>query len=406
MTLTRTLPGIAVALVMVMPGPHAAAQTTAESLRQLEGRIERDAEALARRLERQAEALADQRADRARAHELAHAAGVLAEGLAVELGALAGRVVEDLALQAPLFLQDGRGARGDGGPEYTETLSRTVRLGQTGTFELTNLAGDIRVTGGGGDQVVVEAVKRVRNRDEAQGRAQLAAIEVEFIEQAGRLEVRTEFPNDRRLSGEVDFTVGVPAGVSVRLRTVAGDVSLVNVEGVVYAESISGSVQATGLRRIDLLKSVSGDVSITNARLDETATASTISGNLMVTDLTGRALEFKSVSGNVRLEEVTGTRLTAESVNGNLTFEGALTRGGRYDFTTHSGNVRLALEGDAGFGVNASTFSGDIRSDYNLNLRGRGQGRGLGASMRGSFGDASAVLELRTFSGTISLEER
>lgn len=410
MTLTRTLPALVAALVVALPVPgDASAQGTAESLRQLERRIERDAEALARQLERQAEQLerqaerlVEQRRDSLRARELAHAAGVLAGGLAVEIGVLAGRVVEDLALDVPLFLQDGRGERG--GPEYTETVSRTVRLGATGTFELTNLAGNIRVTGGGGDQVVVEAVKRVRNRDEAQGRAQLAAIDVEFVEQTGRLEVRTEYPNDRRLSGEVDFTVTVPAGASVRLRTVAGNVTLADVEGVVYAESISGSVRATGLRRIDLLKSVSGNVTIADAQLDETAAASTVSGNLAVTDLTGRALEFASVSGSITLEDVAGTRLTAESVNGNLTFEGSLTRGGRYDFTTHSGNVRLMLEGDTGFDVNASTFSGDIRSDYDLAQRGRN--RGLGESMRGSFGDASAVLELRTFSGTISLEER
>jgi DUF4097 and DUF4098 domain-containing protein YvlB len=129
-----------------------------------------------------------------------------------------------------------------------------------------------------------------------------------------------------------------------------------------------------------------------------------LSGDVRITDVTGRALEFSSVSGSVFLTDVSATRLTAESVNGTLLFEGALTRGGRYDFSTHSGNVRLALEGDTGFDVNASTFSGDIRSDYDLARRGRD--RGLGASMRGTFGDASAVLELRTFSGTISLEER
>ena len=323
-------------------------------------------------------------------------------------GGLAEEIVRDLASEAWLLAQRGRGLRVGRGPEVTETFSRTFQLGQNGTFELVNLAGDITVTGGGGTEVVIDGVTRVRNPDETQGRTQLAAIDVDFIEQAGRLEVRTEFPNDRRLSAAVDFTVALPVGTEVRIRTVSGNVVLTGITGRLRAESISGDVRASGARRIDLLKSVSGTVTITSADLEDTAMASTVSGDLQVSDLRGRALDLASVSGSIRLDGLECDRLDAQSGGGDITYEGTLSRSGRYDLTTHSGEILLVLAGDTGFDVNASTFSGEVRSDYPLTLRGRdgGRNRSFGQSVRGSFGDASAVLELRSFSGTISIEEQ
>src|SRR4051812_14631979 len=53
-------------------------------------------------------------------------------------------------------------------PEVTERFSRTVRLGRDGTFDISNLAGTIVVTGGGGNDVTIDAIKRTRSRNEEQ----------------------------------------------------------------------------------------------------------------------------------------------------------------------------------------------------------------------------------------------
>ena len=408
----RTTALMAVTLAIALPG--APARAAGQDTPREPARTTESVRALQRELDEIAVELAREAADLVEAREMARAAGDFVQGLAIEAGILAGRfagglaegIVHDLALEARLLAQGGRRLREGRGPEVTETFSQRFQLGQDGTFELTNLAGDITVTGGGGTEVVIDGVKRVRNPDEAQGRAQLAAIEIEFIEQAGRLEVRIDYPNDRRLSGAVDFTVALPTGTNLRIRSVAGDVTLDGVAGELRAESISGDVTASGARHIDLLKSVSGDVTIRDAQLEDSGVAATVDGDLLVSGLRGEALEFASVSGDIHLEAIETDRLDAQSVSGDITYEGTLTRNGRYDLTTHAGRIRLALTGDTGFDVNASTFSGDVRSDYPLTLVGRGRDRPFGQSVRGSFGDASAVLELRTFSGTISIEEQ
>ena len=63
--------------------------------------------------------------------------------------------------------------------QQSERLMRNVKLGQNGRVSITNVSGDITVTGGPGDEVSIEAVKRTSG-----DRAELAAVQIEVIERA------------------------------------------------------------------------------------------------------------------------------------------------------------------------------------------------------------------------------
>ena len=313
----------------------------------------------------------------------------------------------------------GRPAPGDDprrGPESTERFTRTVRLARNGTFDLSNVAGDIVITGGGGNEVRIDAVKRVRSRDEADAAARLQAIEIDIIEVTNRVEVRTVYPRlQRNLAGAVDYTVMVPQDAAVMVKTVSGDVRVSNVRGELRAESVSGSVTAADVPRVSGLRSVSGDITLTGGAAEASLTAVTVSGNLLVRGFKGRNLDASSVSGELRFDNVESERVTMKSVSGNIAYGGALAGNGRYEFNSHSGNIRLALVGDTGFDLDANTFSGDVQSAYALTLRGGdappggrlGRGRGARArTVRGTFGDGSASLALQSFSGAIEIARR
>ena len=320
------------------------------------------------------------------------------------------------------------------GPETTEQFSRSVRLGRGGTFDLSNVAGDIVITGGGGNDVRIEAVKRIRSRDDADAKAQLEAIEIEIVELSNRVEVRTIHPGLQRRNaiGVVDYTVALPQDASVTVKSVAGDVRVMNVRGELRAESVNGNVTASDAPRVSALKSVSGNVQLTNGASETSVDVNTVSGDVIVRGLKVRTFDAGSVSGNLRLENIESERVSIKSVTGDVSYGGALVRGGRYELAAHSGNILLNLSGDTGFDVEATTFNGDVRSDYALTLRGTddtvappslGRGRrgrigGLGRpggpgrqnragrTLRGSFGDGSASVELRTFSGNIAIARR
>ncbi|HEY6361362.1 MAG TPA: DUF4097 family beta strand repeat-containing protein, partial [Vicinamibacterales bacterium] len=286
------------------------------------------------------------------------------------------------------------------GPEQTEMFSRTVRIGRNGTFDLSNVAGDIVVTGGGGEDVRIDAIKRVRG-NEADAKALLQAIQIQVTERSGLVEVRTELPRRRNWSGGVDFTIALPNTANAALRTVSGDVRVSSVRGELRAETVSGDVIASQLGRLRSVRAVSGDILIEDAEGGE-LTAGTVSGDVIANGLRVKAIDLESVSGDVRFTDVESDRVSLRTINGDIEYSGRLARSGRYELQSHSGDIRLVPADNTGFDVDANTFSGDIRSDFQVRA---GQVADAGAravvsrSLRGAFGDASAILTLRSFNG-------
>ena len=117
-------------------------------------------------------------------------------------------------------------------PEQTERFSRKVRIGRDGRVSIANISGDIVVTGGSGDEVSIEAVKRTRG-----DRSELAGVEIIVEERAGRVDVRAEHDRSRSSRGRrgdsasVDFTVTVPASASLDVHSVSGSLKVTGVRG-------------------------------------------------------------------------------------------------------------------------------------------------------------------------------
>ena len=292
------------------------------------------------------------------------------------------------------------------GPEQEEKSSQSFRVGPSGTLELAGVSGDVTVTEGGTDTITVEAVKKVHGL-ESDARAQFARVQVTMTEHAGRVEVRTGYSgHDNHVS--VDFAVTAPAGTTVSVHTVSGDVKITGIRGEVRAESVSGNISAMGTPLVSLVKSVSGDIVVTGVATQDDLHASTVSGDISVKTARMRGVDADTVSGEINLVDVTCERATAGSTSGSIAFSGPLARSGRYELKAHSGDVRVALSGDPGFELDARTFSGSVRSDVPVTTRPgetislRGPQKGL----RGVHGDGSAQLVLTSFSGDITIVKR
>ncbi|MDO8836966.1 MAG: DUF4097 family beta strand repeat-containing protein [Vicinamibacterales bacterium] len=289
-----------------------------------------------------------------------------------------------------------------GEPQQTERFSKTVALGSGGSVALSNISGNVVVTGGAGDQVIIDAVKRGRTTDD------LKNIEIEVIATEGRVEITTRHPRRDRGWGnnaEVHYTLTVPRRAKVRVKTVSGDIQLTTVDGDVRAESVSGDVRVSDVAQIEGVVSVSGNVVLKSASSSGPVTLSSVSGDVTLVAVKAPSLSGSSVSGDVGLTDVTAERVAFKSVSGNLTFSGPLAKAGRYALKSHSGDVVFKILNTMGFEVNATSFSGDIHSDVPLTVRfgGDESRRGRRQEMRGTFGDGSAVLELNTFSGNVRI---
>ncbi len=268
------------------------------------------------------------------------------------------------------------------------------------------------MTGGSGDEVSIDAVKRT-HRD----RNDLERTHIVVDERPGRVDVRTEYESDRgmRNSGgaSVDYTVTVPSGATVSLKSISGSVKVANVQGAVRAETISGNVTTAASPKLEFAKTVSGELDIADVSNDADVTMSSVSGNLHARGVKARALDLGTISGDLVLTNVSCERLGAKSVSGSVEYGGSLAKNGRYDINSHSGTVRMMLAGSTGFELTANSFSGSVRSELPLTIAGdanaRDGRRSYGprtTNMHATFGDGSAALVIRTFSGDIVIARR
>ena len=153
-------------------------------------------------------------------------------------------------------------------------------------------------------------------------------------------------------------------------------------------------------------RSISGDIELVDTKVEGALEAGTISGTVRLRRVSARSLAINSVSGNVELEDVTAERVDAQVISGNITFAGDLQPNGRYELTSHSGNIRLAIPPRARLSDGGHARSAD-RSTPTSRSRCRAVSAGGAAvALRGTAGGGGAFLDLTTFSGTILITKR
>ncbi|HXW03938.1 MAG TPA: DUF4097 family beta strand repeat-containing protein, partial [Vicinamibacterales bacterium] len=303
--------------------------------------------------------------------------------------------------------------RGGAREEQTERFTRTLRVDSGGEIDLGNIAGDIVVTRGGGNEATLEVVKTARGRTVEEAREMLSLVQVDVSERGGRSEVRVRYPRDenrrnrRNVNVSVDFTLTAPEQTRLTVNSISGSISVRDIKGELALETISGSLRIANAGQVPKAKTVSGDVEIADTTLQGALDAATISGTLTLRKVQAARLDLGSVSGDVVIQDVQSPRVRAQSISGEVQLAGALQRGSRYDLSSHSGQVRVLVGGDVGFDLEASSFSGSVRTDLPLTSQTTDrEGRRGQRSLRGTYGDGSATLDLTTFSGNISIGKR
>ena len=154
--------------------------------------------------------------------------------------------------------------------------------------------------------------------------------------------------------------------------SVSGSVSVDGIKGDLSASSVSGTVRIANAGRVSSAKSVSGSVEVLDTQIDGGIEVQSVSGNVVLRKVNARQIEASSVSGEVQIQDVQAERIEGHSVSGNVEYSGTLAKGGRYE-------LQFALRGRApddwtpvpGFELEASSFSGSIRSDLPLKRRPR-----------------------------------
>lgn len=271
--------------------------------------------------------------------------------------------------------------------DFTSKLDTTVTLSKGGTVDLSLVSGTITVTPGSGDQVRIHATSE---RGILQFSSTPSRVSLDVRSHHGRM-------------GETEYEVSVPVGARLVLKAVSGDINARGVKGEIEAGTVSGDLQVSDAKGDISLEVVSGDITAEVLNGDVRVTA--VSGDISLTNVVG-PLEVETVSGEMKLDGVKSKSVRTETVSGELEYDGSLDADGRYEFHSHSGDLRLHVPSNAGATVRVETFSGSVESDFPMTMQPGDHGMGSRPKrLEFTFNGGGARLSAETFSGDISIEK-
>jgi DUF4097 and DUF4098 domain-containing protein YvlB len=194
------------------------------------------------------------------------------------------------------------------------------------------------------------------------------------------------------------------AGGRVNVRGVSGSITVIEAEGDVNAENVSSNVLVENVNGRAGAGSVSGRVTVRNVR--EGARATSVSGGIEITNARGRVVA-STTSGGVALSNIDSRDVQVSSHSGGVRFQGKIYDDGRYGFESFSSDVIVLLPADTSFTVNAKTFSGEIETDFPIQLTPGVSLSGRPRRLQGTHGASSgAQLTLSGFSGSIRIKKQ
>ncbi|MCX6063466.1 MAG: DUF4097 family beta strand repeat-containing protein [Caldiserica bacterium] len=132
----------------------------------------------------------------------------------------------------------------------------------------------------------------------------------------------------------------VPAGMPCELKTVSGDITVIDLQGEAVVRSVSGEIDANQMARLRSAQSTSGDVDLDECIVDGDVISK--SGDVDIRNSTVRGM-IKSYSGDVSVLNTVLNDADVLSFSGDVSLEGVTVQGGARLKTT-SGDVSAELD--------------------------------------------------------------
>ncbi|HEU4628378.1 MAG TPA: DUF4097 family beta strand repeat-containing protein [Gemmatimonadaceae bacterium] len=296
-----------------------------------------------------------------------------------------------LALLGAAIPSTASAQRGDR-DSYASWIDTTVAFARGGSVDLSHVSGDIVVTTWDRDEVRVRAYAEHGRITPSFSRARISLRIAAGPDERGR--------GNRRI-GDSRYELTIPADARVKAATVSGDVRVTGARGEVEVGTVSGDIEVGDVGGLTTLTTVSGDVQV--ARVDGDLALSTVSGDASARDVRGD-VRAKTVSGELELRGIRARSVSAGSTSGDVVFEGDFAAGGRYEFTSHSGDIHLLLPDDASAEFSVQTFSGGLETAFPVTLGGGARRGARPRTLDFTLGKGGARVQVQTFSGDAVLE--
>jgi DUF4097 and DUF4098 domain-containing protein YvlB len=271
-------------------------------------------------------------------------------------------------------------------------IDETRKVDRDATITIDNLAGSVTVTGWNRGEVAVTGTLDDKAEElRITGGGKKLAIEVKYPEKV------------RNIKKGSRLEIKVPAGSTLEIETVSADIAVDGCKGAVHAEAVSGDVILRGEPATVSAETISGTLDL-DVRTDR-ADLSCVSGEIVARGVR-RELSCSVISGTIRIDAGEDlARLSGEAVSGDVSVEGRPADGARWNLSSHSGNVKLALSGKIDAEFRLKTFSGSIADAFGHQAE-RTSRFAPGKELSFTEGGGGARVEVDVFSGDIEVTRR
>jgi|Deesub1362B_J571_1020462.scaffolds.fasta_scaffold00387_15 DUF4097 and DUF4098 domain-containing protein YvlB len=286
--------------------------------------------------------------------------------------------------------------------KFEEKFEKVVPLSKYGKVILKNISGNIKVKSWDKAEVKIEAIKISKAPTLSEAKENARRIKIEVNKENNTLLIETKYPTIifKSLNVSLNYHLTIPFEAEIKTKSVSGDVFLEKMGGEIEARTVSGNITIDEAKKEIYCKAVSGDLNLQNIKGD--IDVRTVSGNIHLINIKG-SIEADSVSGDIEIRDASEVKkLKAKAVSGSIIYQGKIQLDGEYDFNSHSGDIHLEIPSDSAFDLEASTFSGKIKSEFEITISGEISRR----KIRGSVNGGGADVNISTFSGNIILKKK
>ncbi len=249
-------------------------------------------------------------------------------------------------------------------------------VSDTPVIKIKNIRGEINIKQGDDNEIKVQVIKHPDTCKGGETNITVEQISDSVISASVDFEHRKAF----RLNSpcRIDFIIEVPAACQVRAKNVSGNIELQNINGDHRLKSVSGSVKFSGIEADDFA-------------------AKSVSGKILGANLKCANAEIGSVSGSLKLSEMEIEESGISTISGSISYEGAL-GSGRHDIGTISGSINLSIPEDTNMDFRASSISGNLKSNMNLQFTSISRKK-----WAGQLNEGGSLMKLKTISGSMRI---
>jgi DUF4097 and DUF4098 domain-containing protein YvlB len=266
-----------------------------------------------------------------------------------------------------------------------------------------NRLGDIEVVGSDDSSVTLSYVKTALNGDTLSR----LKIDVPVPDQSGVIDISTVLLPGKEeqivASGSirVDVTITVPRKVALDLKAWNGKVAASGMRNGAKLMAHDAQIAVTDVAGGVTTASTRGEQKLTDVK--GTVQAQNDFGNTSLDQISGDLLAARSDDGSISATHIRSRTVKLETTSGEITYSSELLAGGKYDFASYKGDIKLKIGPDVALKLSAYARQGEVTSHLELSDEDRPEKGRLMGTFAGSGNQKPATLDVKTIGGMISL---